>query len=171
MSFAKSRSGGPEIEMSFPPGFSTWSPKDGCEIVLAVIDDDICPEGFDPIEIRRTRCRSDDRSHVLRQLDRKCPYSAGARVDQDFLSLLQIRSFDQHLPRVQAYQRDGGRFFHSECFGLDRHGIFIYRDEFRECTDSILIWSRIDLIARLESLYCRSDPNDDSRHIVAQNER
>src|SRR5436853_6581295 len=33
-------------------------PKDGCEIVLAVIDDDICTEGFDPIEIRRACCGS-----------------------------------------------------------------------------------------------------------------
>ena len=116
MSFAKSGSGGPE--------------KDGCEIVLAVIDDDICTVGFDPIEIRRARRRSDDRSQVLRQLDCKCSYSAGARVDRDFLSLLQVRSFDQHLPGGQAHQRDGGRFFHGECFGLDRHGIFIHRDEF-----------------------------------------
>lgn len=60
-----------------------------------------------------------------------------------FLSLLQVSSFDQRLPRCQAHQRNAGRFFHSECSGLDCHGIFIYRDEFHERTDSIFIGSPI----------------------------
>src|SRR5882762_9608467 len=32
-------------------------PKDCCEVVAGVVDDDVCPEGFYPIEIRRTGCR------------------------------------------------------------------------------------------------------------------
>ena len=92
-------------------------------------------------------------------------------MDEDFLSLLQVRSFDQHLPGGQAHQRNGSRFFHGESFGLDRHGIFIHRNEFRESTDSIFIWPRIDLVARLESPHSRSDANYDSGHIIAKNKR
>ena len=57
------------------------------------------------------------------------------------------------------------------CFGLIRYGIFSYRNEFRESTDSILIRPRIDLVARLESPHSRSDSDYDSGEIIAQNER
>jgi hypothetical protein len=45
------------------------------------------------------------------------------------------------------------------------------RNVFRERTDSILIWPRIDLVAGLESPHTRADPDHDPRHIIAQNER
>jgi len=37
------------------------------------------------------------------------------------------------------------------CFGFDRQGIFLYRNELRESSDRSVIGPRIDLIARLES--------------------
>ena len=154
--------------MSFPPGFSTRrdfssvSPprriqnhivimQDCFEIVFLVIDDNIRTEALHPIEIRRARCRRDDRAKMLRQLNCKCSYATGARVDENFLPCLQVRSFDQRLPGGQADQRDGSRFFHGELFWLNRHGIFFDRNEFRESTDSIFVRPRIDLVARLES--------------------
>src|SRR6266480_189554 len=38
------------------------------------------------------------------------------------------RSINTHA--VKPTRGMEGRFFHGECFGLDRHGIFIHRDEF-----------------------------------------
>jgi hypothetical protein len=88
-----------------------------------------------------------------------------------FLPLLQMGCFDQRLPGSQADQGDGGRFFHREGFGLDRHVIVFDRNEFREGTDSPVSRPRIDLVAGLESPYSRSDPGHDPSHVMAQNER
>ena len=85
--------------------------------------------------------------------------------------MFQIRSFDQRLPGGQADQRDGSRFFHGECFGLDRHVVFFDRNELRECTDSPVSRPRIDFVAGLESTHSRSDPDHDPGHVMAQNER
>ena len=92
-------------------------------------------------------------------------------MDENFLSLFQTRSLDQRLPGSQANQGDGRRFFHGEGFGLDRHVIFFDRDELRECTDSPVSRTRIDLVAGLESAHSRSDPDHDPGHVMAQNER
>jgi hypothetical protein len=45
------------------------------------------------------------------------------------------------------------------------------RNAFRERTDAIVVWSRIDLVAWLEALHSRSDSDDDPSHLIAQNER
>src|SRR5437667_12243189 len=145
--------------------------QDVFEIVFLVIDDHICTQALHALEIRRARGRRYDRTKMLRQLNGNGSYTTGARVDEDFLPCLQIRSFDQHLPGGQADQRDGSRFFHGEVFWLLRHGIFLYRNEFRESTDAIVVWPRIDLVAWLESLHSRSDSDDDPSHLIAQNER
>src|SRR6202022_1412303 len=81
------------------------------------------------------------------------------------------RSFDQRLPGGQADQGNVSRFFHAECFGLDRHVIFLDRTEFRECPDSPVSRPRIDFVAGLESTHPRSDPDHDPGHVMAQNER
>src|SRR6266700_3563387 len=145
--------------------------QDVFEIVFPVIDDHICTQALHPLEIRRARGRRDDRTKMLRQLNGNCSYTTGARVDEHFLPCLQIRSFNQHLPGGQADQRDGSRFFHGEVFWLLRHGIFLYRNEFRESTDAIVVWPRIDLVAWLEAPHSRSDSDDDPSHLIAQNER
>ena len=105
--------------MSFPPGFSTLQRfferllaqtiqdhivimQDRFEIVLLVVDDDIGAEALHQIDIRRARCRRDGRAEMLRQLNCKCSYTTGARVDENFLPFLQVRSFDQHLPGGQS---------------------------------------------------------------------
>src|SRR3989449_1271392 len=107
----------------------------------------------------------------LSQLNGKCAHTTRTRVDENLLSLFQIRSFDQRLPGGQADQGDGSRFFHGECFGLDRHVILFDRTEFRECTDSPVSRARIDFVAGLESTHSRSDPDHDPGHVMAQNER
>src|SRR5207247_4953282 len=71
------------------------------------------------------------RADVLRQLNGKCAHTTRARVDENFLSLFQTPSLDQRLPSGQADHGDGSRFFHGECFGLDRHVIFFDRNELR----------------------------------------
>ena len=174
--------------MSFPPGFSTLQgfferllaqavhddvvvAQDLFEIVLLVVDDDIRAEALHQIDVRGARRRRHGRADVLGELDCKCSHAAGAGVDEDFLSLLQVRSFDQRLPGGQADQRDGSRFFHGERLRLDRHVVFVHRDEFRESTDPILMRPRIDLVAGLESPHARSDLGHDAGHIVAQDER
>ena len=88
-----------------------------------------------------------------------------------FVPSLQVRSFDQCLPGGQADQRDRSGLFHGELLWLIRYGIFSYRNEFRESTDSILIRPRIDLVARLESPHSGSDSDHDPGEIIAQNER
>ena len=145
--------------------------QDCFEIVFSVIDDNICTEVLHPIDIGSARCRSYNRTKMLRQLNCKRSYTTRPSVDENFLPSLQVRFFDQRLPSGQADQRDGSRFFHAEFFWLIRHGILFYGDEFRESTDSILIRPRIDLVARLESPHSRSDSNYDSSQIIAQNER
>ena len=91
-------------------------------------------------------------------------------MDENFLSVLQTRSFDQRLPGGQADQGDGRRFLHGECFGLDRYVVFSDRDQIRECTDAPVSRSRIDFVAGPESTYARSDSDHDAGHVVAQNE-
>ena len=88
-----------------------------------------------------------------------------------FCPLLQVRFFDQHLPSGQGDERDGSRFFHGEFFWLIRHGIFFYRNEFRESTDPIYICPRVNLITGLESPHSRSDPDYDPGQIIAQDDR
>src|SRR4051812_475319 len=106
---------------------------------------------------------------MFRQLNRKCAYATGTRLNENFLPFLQIGFFNQCLPGGQANQRDGSRFFHAEVLWLNRHGIFLQSNEFRESTDSVVIWPRIDLIADLKSPRERSDSNHDTSHIIAQN--
>src|SRR2546423_3600995 len=144
--------------------------QDFFEIVFPVIDDNICTQALHPLEIRRARCRRDDRTKMLRQLNGNGSYTTGACMDEHFLPCRKLRSFDQHLPGGQADQRDGSRFFHGEVFWLLRHGIFLDRNAFRERPDAIVVWPRIDLVAWLESLHSRSDSDDDPSHLIAQNE-
>ena len=108
---------------------------------------------------------------MLGQLNGKRPHATRARVDKNLLPALEMRSFDQHLPGGQADQGDGRRFFHSECFGLDRHVTLFDRDEFGERADSPVGRPRIDFVARLESPRSRSDADHHSGHVMAQNER
>ena len=72
-SLAKSGSGGPATEMTCPPGLSTRSDferlsaqgvednvviaHDGFEIILLVVDDDVCSEALHPLDVRRARGR------------------------------------------------------------------------------------------------------------------
>ena len=74
---------------------------------------------------------------MLCKLNCKGSDTTGARVDENFLPLLEVRSFDQHLPSGQADQRNGSGFGHGEGFWLYRHIIFIHRDEFGERTDAV----------------------------------
>jgi len=92
-------------------------------------------------------------------------------MDENSLPFLQVGYLDQRLPKGQADQRDGSRFFHGELAGHNRDGIFIHRDEFGEGTDSILWRPCIDLVARLESPHSRSHSDHDASHIITQNER
>src|SRR5438045_2977051 len=108
---------------------------------------------------------------MLGQLNGNGSDTTGARVNEHFMPCRKLRSFDQHLPGGQADQRDGSRFFHSEVFGLLRHGIFLDCNAFRERPDAIVVWPRIDLVAWLESPHARSDSDDDPSHFIAQNER
>jgi hypothetical protein len=68
---------------------------------------------------------------------------------------------------VKPTQGHGSRFFHGECFGLDRRVVFFNRNELRECTDSPVSRPRIDFVARLESTYARSDPDHDAGDVMA----
>src|SRR5438552_1696940 len=142
-----------------------------CEVLLLVIDHDVGPEASDQLDVGRARGRRHRRADVLRQLNGKCAHTTRAGVDENFLSWFQTRSFDQHLPRGQADQGDGGRFFHAECFWFDRHVIFFDCNELRECTDSPVSRPRIDFVAGLESTHSRSDPDHDPGRVMTQNER
>src|SRR5438132_1553603 len=107
---ANATSGGPEMEMSFPPGFSTL---------------------------------------------------------RDFLALLQVGAFNQYLPSCQTHQRDGRCLFHGEILGLQRYVSLIHGDEFRERPDPVLMWPRIDRVARLEPSHVGPDTDYDPGHVVA----
>src|SRR5207249_261317 len=123
------------------------------------------------IDIRCARGRGDGLADVLCELNCKCSHATGAGVDEDFLPLLQVCSFNQRLPGGQANQRDGSGFLHGEFLWLERHVVFIHRNEFRESADPIFMRPRIDLVAELESPHVGPDPDHDPSHIVSQNER
>src|SRR5712691_11500883 len=85
---ANAASGGPEMEMSCPPGFSTRRDfssvtmqdnvvvtEDVCEVFLLVIDHDVGPEASDQIDVGRARRRRHRRADVLRQLNGKCAHT------------------------------------------------------------------------------------------------
>src|SRR5437899_12036680 len=103
----------------------------------------------------------------LSQLNGKCAHTTRTRVDENLLSLFQIRSFDQRLPGGQADQGDGSRFFHRECFGFDRHVVFVDRNALREGADSPVSRPRIDFVVWRESTHARSDPDHDPGHVMA----
>src|SRR6266404_1065258 len=84
MSFAKAGSGGPEIEMSLPPGFNTRSdfsstsgprlfkthvvaPQDFLKVVLAVVNDYIRTKAFHRVRVGCAGRGSHNCSKVLRQ--------------------------------------------------------------------------------------------------------
>jgi hypothetical protein len=62
--------------------------QDFLEVVLLVIDDDICTKTLHQIDIRRARCRRHDRTNMLRQLNCKCSNTTGASVNEKFLPFL-----------------------------------------------------------------------------------
>jgi hypothetical protein len=70
----------------------------------------------------------------FRQLNCKCSYTTGAWMNTFALS---SGSLVDPLARRSSRPADGSRFFHGEFFGLIRHGIFLYRNEFRENTNPI----------------------------------
>ena len=90
-------------------------------------------------------------------------------MDEHLLSGLELRSFDQHLPRGQTNQRDRSRFCHGEGCGLHRHVVFVDRNQFREGAGSP--GGRIDFVAGLESTHSRSDADHDPGQVMTQNER
>jgi len=92
-------------------------------------------------------------------------------VDQDFLSLLQLGTIDQYLPRCQAHQGDGGGLFHGEIIWLQCYVGFVHGDEFRERPDPVLVWPCIHLVARLEPSDLWPDTDHDPGHVVAQDQR
>ena len=83
---------------------------------------------------------------------------------------MEMRSFDERLPRGQANEGNRSRFLHGECFGFDRHVVLVDRNEFGECTDPPVSRARVDLVAWLESTHARADPDHDPGHVVAQDE-
>ena len=88
-----------------------------------------------------------------------------------FCPLPQVGDLDQRLPGGQADQRDGGRFRHRELPRLRRQVVFVDGDELREGADPVLVRSRVDLVAWLELPHPRPDPDHDTGHVVAQDER
>jgi len=66
---------------------------------------------------------------------------------------------------------DGGRFRHREVLRLRGQVVFVDGDEFREGADAVLVRSRIDLVAGLELPYPGADPDHDTGHVVAQDQR
>jgi hypothetical protein len=52
-----------------------------------------------------------------------------------------------------------------------RDRIFFDRGQLNECTHSILVWPRTDLVARLEPPHSKIDSQDDPSHVIAQDER
>jgi hypothetical protein len=55
--------------------------------------------------------------------------------------------------------------------GIDEIRDLANRDELCECTDTILVRPRIDLVAWLKSPHLRADSDDDSGQIIAQDQR
>ncbi len=107
---------------------------------------------------------------MLGQLDGEAADSAGARLDEDLLPLLQVGSLDQCLPRRQGHQGNGSRFHHREVLGPVRQRAFLDGNELGERADSKIVYPRVDLVADLELLHARADLGHHARHVVAQDE-
>jgi len=89
-------------------------------------------------------------------------------MDENFLTGLQIGSFDQGLPRGQSHEGEGGRLFHGEPGRLERNVVLLDRDQLGEGADSMLVRAGVDLVAGLEAADCGADTVDESGQIVAQ---
>ena len=68
--------------------------EDVCEVLVLVIDHDVGSEVSDQIHVARARGRRHRRADVLCQLNGKGAHTTRARVDENFLPFLEMRSFD-----------------------------------------------------------------------------
>jgi hypothetical protein len=76
------------------------------EVVFAVIDCDVGTEAFHEIEIRRAGRGRYEGDEMFGELNGKGTNASRARVNQNLLPFLQIRFFDQRLPRRLANERN-----------------------------------------------------------------
>src|SRR5688572_6569741 len=108
---------------------------------------------------------------MLRQLNGERSHAAGTRVDEDSLPFLDVGALDQNLPGGQPHQRDGRGLFHREVPWLRGHIRFVHGDELGERSDPILMRPAIHFVARLEPSHAPPDADNDSRDVVAEDQR
>ena len=123
---------------------------DACEIAGAVVDDEIGAEPRDPFNVCGARCRGHAGTEMLGQLYRDGSQAAGAGMDENLLTRLQIGPFDEGLPRGQSDEGEGGRLVHGEPGRLERDVVLLDRDQLGEGADSMLVRAGVDLVSGLE---------------------
>ena len=125
---------------------------DGVEIAGAVVDDDVRTESRHPVDVRGARCRGHAGTEMLGQLNRDGSQAAGAGMDENLLTRLQIGSFDKGLPRGQSDEGEGCRLLHGEPGRLERgESSCVIEIELGEGADSILVRPGVDLVSGLEA--------------------
>ena len=92
-------------------------------------------------------------------------------MDQDFPTLLQIGSFDKHLPCCQGDKRNGCGLLHGQIGRLHCDIGLVHGDILCKCPDAILGRACIDRVTGLELPDIGPDPDHDARYVVAENQR
>ncbi|MNN17520.1 hypothetical protein D3C81_1307110 [compost metagenome] len=141
------------------------------DVLLPVIDDDIRAQRLHPRDVGRAGRGRHEGSQMLGQLDGHGADAAGARLDEDLLSWLQLRGFHKRLPRGQCDQRQRGGLHHVEVAGFGRHRARVDRNELGERADAIIVGTCIYLIARFELGNARAHTLHRTGQVVAQNQR
>src|SRR5260370_11052112 len=93
-------------------------------IFLGIVNDVVCAERTDHVQISRIGDGGDFGSERLGDLYRECPYSTARTVNQDLLSGLDVSMVSEGLQGCESSDRDRGGFFKRAIFGLQCYFVF-----------------------------------------------
>src|SRR5438445_1989469 len=138
------------------------------EFLFRVIDRYIGAKLFQQILVGRRSCRYDARSSRLRDLNSETSDSAGAAMNQDRLSALNLSDVDQCLPRGQCRQRNCTRVGKTNRVRFDCRFLFVRDAIFSPAATPEQI--RINRVADFESCHFRAGLHDNAGYVVTEDQ-
>ncbi len=110
------------------------------------------------------------RAEMLGELDHGRSEAAGPGVDENFLTGLDLRPFDQDLPGSQGDQWYRAGLGHGQGGRLERDVILVDRDVLGEGADAKVPGAGEHLVAHLEAADAGADLGDHTGDVVAERE-
>src|SRR5215208_5119968 len=129
------------------------------EVLLRVIDDAICAERPDELDVPRAAHGCDVGTEHLRDLYRERAYASGSAVDQNLLARLDLPVVAQGLESRDRRHRDGRGFFEREARRLQREPSPPGDCVFGPCAHA----GAEDLVAGPETFHVCADAFDSAR--------